>query len=310
MDASRTGGAQELAWIARALGVPMVERGARIQSLWGGYGEIYRVQGGGRTAVVKSVRPPAAARSHRGHQRKLRSYEVEHAFYRDYAKRSRAPVAALLDAMRDEERFLFVLEDLDAAGFRGRSRRGDGDRRAFEIDACLAWLAKFHASFLDDAGPVEHPGLWSTGTYWHLETRPDELAAIEDPALRAAAPELDRRLRTARFQTLVHGDAKLENFCFGPSEVAAVDFQYVGGGPGVRDVAYLVSGEPDEERHVDRYFEHLRRETGSLDVEREWRALKPIAAADFYRFLAGWAKAHWANDRHGQRVVHEVIGTL
>ena len=50
------------------------------------------------------------------------------------------------------------------------------------------------------------------------------------------------RLKSSTFKTLVHGDAKLANFCFGSEEsgVAAVDFQYVGGGCGMKDLAYFV----------------------------------------------------------------------
>ena len=52
----------ELLWIAEATGAEEVRRGARIQSLWSGYGEIFRVHLTGAdvpTAVVKSVKPPA-----------------------------------------------------------------------------------------------------------------------------------------------------------------------------------------------------------------------------------------------------------
>ena len=71
------------------------------------------------------------------------------------------------------------------------------------------------------------------------------------------APELDRRLRAARFQTLVHGDAKPANFCFDARRgaVAAVDFQYVGGGCGMKDVAYLLSGEREDK--ADAWVEAL-----------------------------------------------------
>ena len=73
--------------------------------------------------------------------------------------------------------------------------------------------------------------------------------------------------------------------------------------------------DPGEQLHLDRYFAHLRLAFGerAVDVgavEAEWRALYPIAAADFYRFLAGWAREHGARDAHGQRVVRGVLRTL
>ena len=199
------------------------------------------------------------------------------------------------------------------------SRSAVAARTAPSSNVCLAWLAAFHARFLG----VAPEGLWKTGTYWHLATRPDELAAIDDADLRAAAPILDRKLRAATFQTFVHGDAKLANFCFAPGgrAVAAVDFQYVGGGCGMKDVAYLLSGESSseavEQRHLDTYFKHLREGVArlhpSIDVatlESEWRALYPIAGADFCRFMAGWAKEHWRSDGAGQRLVRDVLRKL
>ena len=41
---------------------------------------------------------------------------------------------------------------------------------------------------------------------------------------------------------LAHGDAKVANFCFTNDQhaVAAVDFQYVGGGIGTQDVIYFL----------------------------------------------------------------------
>jgi hypothetical protein len=112
---------------------------------------------------------------------------------------------------------LLILEDLALLDLSPLRRRPS----ASQIRACLRWLSAFHACFLG----VAPDGLWETGTYWHLATRPDELAAIEDPSLRDAAPLFDRKLSSARFQSLVHGDAKLANFCFGADSpaVAAVD---------------------------------------------------------------------------------------
>jgi len=312
--------AADLQWIARATGARRVERGERIQLLWSGYGEIYRVHLHGaasRTAIVKSVTPPSRARTgDRSHDRKCASYDVEIAWYRSLSKRcdDACRVPLLFDGARFGDRFLLVLEDLDAKGFGGRRGRNP---RSSDVDLCLDWLAAFHARFLD----TKPEGLWATGTYWHLATRPDELAAIEDEALRRAAPILDARLRVGRFHTLVHGDAKLANYCFGAQAVAAVDFQYVGGGCGMSDLAYFLGSLADdgldegEQRHLDRYFASLRSALADrpIDVdalELEWRTLYPIASADFHRFVAGWAPQYWANDREGQRVVQCVLRGL
>ena len=79
-----------------------------------------------------------------------------------------------------------------------------------DVKNCLFWLATFHATFMNNSAE----GLWDVGTYWHLATRPDELASMEDGKLKNAAAAIDQMLNNCKFQTLVHGDAKLANFCF------------------------------------------------------------------------------------------------
>lgn len=276
--------------IAELVGSRVV-RLERIQSLWAGYGELVRAHlANGSSVIAKSVKAPQGVKSDASHARKVRSYEAELAFYESFAPRcdESCRVAALLGKKTGHGEWLLVLEDLDEAGFAARHH----DPRGAALDACLGWLAAFHARFVGEA-PV---GLWKTGTYWHLETRRRELDAITDEALRARAPELDRRLREARFSTIVHGDAKPDNFCFSRDGLrcAAVDFQYVGGGCGVRDVAYLLHGSSPkvEARGLDSYFARLRAAlSDAVDgdaLEREWRELYPIANDDFRRFLAGW----------------------
>ncbi|MFO0740259.1 MAG: phosphotransferase [Labilithrix sp.] len=260
-----------------------VQRSERIQSLWSGYGEIRRVWLPERTLIVKHVHPPAK-KSDASHARKCRSYDVETHFYRHYSGRCSddCRVPALVASEVRSGEWLLALEDLDALGFSARRHRLSRN----ETEQCLSWLAAFHATFMG----TRPDGLWKVGTYWHLATRPDELRAMKNAELRAAAPELDRRLSSAKFQTLVHGDAKPANFCFGKYAVAAVDFQYVGGGCGMKDVAYLL----DEERYLDLYFAELRaRLSPDLDadaLEREWRELFPIARLDYERFLDGWRR--------------------
>jgi hypothetical protein len=274
-----------------------VRRSTRVQTLWGGYGELLRLElANGATVVLKDVHPPK--RDDRSHARKVRSYDVESAFYRSYASRTNdaCRVARPIAVHAEPHRWLILLEDLDAAGFR---------RRARDLEPCVRWLAAFHARFLGER--PEH--LWEEGTYWHLATRPDELARTEDRELREGAPLFDRALANARFQTLVHGDAKPANFCFGADGVAAVDFQYVGGGCGMKDVAYLLHGSVsarEEGELLDRYFAALG---GSRELEREWRALYPVACADFVRFLAGWSPGSYERgfESGGRAVVREAL---
>jgi aminoglycoside phosphotransferase (APT) family kinase protein len=183
-------------------------------------------------------------------------------------------------------------------------------------------LANFHATFL---GTTPN-GLWETGTYWHLDTRPDELEALEDNALKKSAKLIDKKLQDSPFQTLVHGDAKLANFCFSKDgkSAAAVDFQYVGGGCGMKDVAYFIGSclhEEDcarmESRLLDVYFGelHLALKAKNTpinfdDLEEDWRALFPIAWTDFHRFLKGWSPGRWDANSYSERVAKKVISQL
>ena len=308
----------------------LIELGV-IQSLWSGYGSIvrYGLKGAARkSVVVKHVSLPEGVAHPRGwntdlsHQRKLKSYEVETAWYRDWSVRCgrgcRVPECLALESIGHE--LIIVLEDLDASGFAVR-RTSVG---AIELRACLSWLANFHATFMG----AEPSGLWASGTYWHLETRPDELAILaqEDPALKDAAVAIDRKLQASPYQTLVHGDAKLVNFCFSEdgASVAAVDFQYVGAGCGMKDVVYLIGSCLDEaecDRQetdlLDVYFEALRLAliaNGAkveLDaLERDWRALYPVAWTDFHRFLKGWSPGHWKINGYSERLAREVVASL
>ena len=58
-----------LSWVARATGARAAQRTERIQSLWSGYGELFRatlVDGPAPSVVVKSIRPPSSQRHPRG----------------------------------------------------------------------------------------------------------------------------------------------------------------------------------------------------------------------------------------------------
>ncbi|MFT4547680.1 MAG: aminoglycoside phosphotransferase (APT) family kinase protein [Verrucomicrobiales bacterium] len=313
--------------ILGATGASGLRVAGMIQELWSGYGQILRVglEGGSAgSVVVKHVRLPNGSNHPRGwnsdrsHQRKVKSYQVETAWYQTFSARcgDACRVPRCLAFERDGDEVLMVLEDLDAAGFPSRL----GSAGAGQVELCLRWLANFHATFLG----VEPRGLWETGTYWHLETRPDELEVLEDLGLKAAAGAIDERLTRARFQTLVHGDAKLANFCFAgdATAVAAVDFQYVGGGCGMKDVAYFIGSclgeqecESRESELLDGYFgalgAALRQRGVEVDaLEEEWRELYPVAWTDFHRFLKGWSPGHWKINSYSERLAREVVALI
>jgi len=316
-------------------GANQAQRGEVIQSLWSGYGEIvrYALQGAEMPSmVIKHVKFPSAVHHPRGwhndhaHQRKVKSYEVEMAWYRNWAKHCTddCRVAHCYATATHGEEHIIMLEDLDAVGFSLRKSSPNLN----DVHGCLTWLANFHATFLDavaDSDPAPD-GLWPIGSYWHLATRPNELAVMDDTALREAAPVIDSMLNHCRFKSLIHGDAKLANFCFADDGqgVAAVDFQYVGAGCGMKDVAYFLGSCLSDREHaeheaglLDYYFKALEkafiRHACAIDfnaLESEWRALLPVAQADFYRFLVGWMPDHWKINDYNKRITLEVLTQL
>ena len=292
-----------------------------IQNLWSGYGKIRRITLEGSaigSVVIKNVQLPKQKNHPRGwnsdigHLRKLKSYQVETFWYQNYSSKCLARLPKCYGVTQKDDEVLIILEDLDTAGFSLRKQ----DVNWQEVEACLEWLANFHASYLEQ-DPKE---LWEIGTYWHLATRPQELEALEDVALKKAAADIDATLNNCRYKTFVHGDAKLANFCFSEDgQVAGVDFQYVGGGCGIKDVAYFIGSclnenecERLESKILDTYFNYLQNALGSKNnaLENEWRALYPVAWADFHRFLKGWSPGHWKINSYSERITQQVIHNL
>ena len=318
--------------ICQSCGVERCELGEVIQRLWSGYGVIQKVDLIGdiiTPAVVKHVDLSKHRSNRRGwdgdvsHQRKVKSYEVENEFYRNFSGRcsSMARVPKLLGAtqLSEGQGWVIVVEDLDSAGFAERKSRVD----MTDVKNCLRLIANFHGEFMTDRGE----GLWEAGTYWHLATRPDELAAMNEGLLKQAAKAIDERLSACKFQTLVHGDAKLANFCFADDKgklpaVSAVDFQYVGRGCGMKDVVYFLTSclddrrcEQEYEQLLGFYFENLAEALGRdfermADLENEWRSMFAMAWADFNRFLNGWSPGHWKLTPFSQRMTDEALRRL
>lgn len=297
-----------------------------IQSLWGGYGELVRVNYSTCSVIIKHVKLPKPSEHPRGwntdrsHQRKLHSYQVEVNWYTDFSREvnTRCRVPQGLKTFQSENEWLIVMEDLAEAGF----PKVITDAKLEHLRACLTWLANFHARYIG----VRSDKLWHSGTYWHLATRPDELEVLQDTELKNAAQVIDQTLSQAKFKTLVHGDAKLANFCFDREEssVAAVDFQYVGHGCAMKDVALFMSSAVKPERCaemevwvLDTYFAQLQQALmvyqSNLDpneVEREWRPLFAVAWADFQRFVKGWSPDHWKINPYTEALTSRALAHL
>ena len=103
-----------------------------------------------------------------------------------------------------------------------------------------------------------------------------------------------------------------------------MDFQYVGGGCGMKDVAYFIGSclyedacEQHEAELLDTYFGALNealvsrgRAVDAKAIEQEWRALYPVAWTDFHRFMKGWSPGHWKIHDYSERLARQVLAQL
>jgi hypothetical protein len=306
-----------------------VQSVSTLASLWAGYGRALQVtavdeDGAQQHFVVKDIKPPAG--SGVSHQRKVRSYQVEGSFYEEVAPmllaRPGAPaVAAPLVVQRVEAsgNVALVLGDL-----RGRFPESAGALDLPRAKAALAWLAALHAAYWQKDVPAS---LWEEGSYYHLKTRLDELQNIdaEWADVRDAAHAIDGLLCASPFRTLLHGDAKAANFLFsekaagGGVIAAAYDFQYTGGGDGMRDVAYLLCSSV-QRAVLDRCeAELLSHYHAELVVQLDPPAAEQytlevalqrfeLALLDYVRWMAGWG--FWGSAGWAQRKARKTLATL
>jgi len=299
-----------------------------IQSVWSGYGQLLRLHFEApdcQSVVVKAVSPPDVQNHPRGwqsdiaHERKLKSYRVEACWYEQFAPSISpyAPMPHALLVQADENDQLLVLEDLNA-----QYPRQLNPQNRLSCRAGVEWLAQLHASQLGNVGN----GLWETGCYWHLATRPEEWEVMEEGPLKTHAAAIDQALADCEASTLVHGDAKAANFCLSADgrAVAAVDFQYVGRGCGMRDLTYFLGSCLSDKdlfeqagELLDHYFQHFRvslradvEETRIDRIEQRWRELYAFAWADFHRFLLGWSPSHVKLNQYSETQSDIALTTL
>lgn len=290
-------------------------RYSSITTLWGGMGEIYHVvvattatttdthgNSGNTEFVVKYMDPEVGPHPSRGDQRKLDSYVVEAAFYRDYNQE-------LLQRGVGLAKCLYVEGgEKDASS----SSSSSGQHKTIlclsvlqnvpsHIDyyeTTLEWLANFHAATWHR--PAET--VQSIGTYWHLDTRPDEHARMRsnkswEGRLKLAARPIHEWLQhSTSIQSWVHGDAKDANVMWDGNKVCLCDFQYVGKGCPAKDLVYfLVSNgvadnSEEEGGYVDLYFEKLCDKLDDPPLRRAFDDAMELAYCDYQRFMSGWGE--------------------
>ena len=298
----------------------------KIQTLWSGYGQLVRLKFSNKNIIVKHVKLPKLSQHPRGwntnlsHKRKLHSYQVEVNWYKNFSKKidGNCRIPKGIKTFQNENEWLIVMEDLSSSGFTTIATIA----YRTHLRTVIKWLANFHAKYMN----VKTDIVWKIGTYWHLDTRPDELELLEDKELKKYAKIIDDKLNNCRYQTIVHGDAKLANFCFNKEGTlcAAVDFQYIGHGCGMKDLIYFMSSaiEPEvsekmQDWVLNTYFEELEKaleyyqvNIKSSDVKKEWEILFPIAWADFQRFIKGWSPNHFKINAYTEELTVKALNYL
>ena len=296
-----------------------------IQSLWSDYGEIIRYTLSGAvysSIVVKHIKiselkiHPKGWSTSNSHARKVKSYEVEGNWYQFYEGilSSKLRMPKLIELIKEGGEIILILEDLDHKGFSVREKKAS----IFELKQCISWLATLHGNTLLS----ESTGLWSRGTYWHLQTRIDEYNAMEDSPLKSCSNQIDSILNRVKYKCILHGDPKLANFCFHNSDdsVAGLDFQYTGSGCGMQDIVYLIGSaiSPEacfqyENELIEFYFHELKKHVKNVDfnaLKKEWSPLFTIAWADFNRFLMGWMPGHEKLNKYSDHITLRALDTL
>ncbi|KAF2001665.1 hypothetical protein P154DRAFT_432576 [Amniculicola lignicola CBS 123094] len=351
-----------------------------VQSLWAGYGYIYRLTAIPSTNwfVLKLIAPPPAKRSQdEGNARKTLSYRVEHYFYTHLAPQLPASIAvAKCIANINEEHIdgtsttALIMTDLQ------QNFPIAGESRAVlsptQVDAALEWLASFHGFWrprvrhLDRLSMLRPPlqempstgarptgverTVWLNGGYTYLATRrseyralasdhgsewkqlltePDDVThtSIADMVAAILAPSPDGNGPWEEYQTIIHGDVKSENLFTNRdgTKVAFYDFQYVGLGLGVSDLAKLftvsvpmnllvgsaehvwheLGMQPGEEMLLKHYVKTF---SATSQGQYDWSVFKQhweMALVDWLRFQASWG--FWGNTEWLEARVRHIL---
>jgi hypothetical protein len=286
-----------------------VELSDELHKLWGDCGAVIKAEVNEQLAVIKysciptTIKHPHISQTPFAKARKAKSYCVERSFYQRYVCHlpcsTLTPELLLADQNGAEN--ILVFKDFSVQGFHAVTEV-DLD----SLKQVIAWLARFHATFIWCDNEPEHINLWQQGGYWHLATRPDEFENMAQSDIKFNATKLEDILVNQTFKTLIHGDAKLANFAINGHSVIGYDFQYVGKGVGLQDIMLLFTSVFDSEQlylyekpllafyfsELNSALENKFEQDMRSEIEHQWRRIWPVIWSDFYRFLLGWNPNH------------------
>jgi Ser/Thr protein kinase RdoA (MazF antagonist) len=171
----------------------------------------------------------------------------EPAAYRALPPSAPAGPPAFFGAVEDGGRHWLFVEWVE-----GRELFQVGERELWE--AAARWLARFHVALapeLDrcrhEARLIEHDAAF----YRRWMERAREFAADTEPVeWLAGRHELIVEALLALPRTTIHGEFYASNVLVSDTRVAPVDWELAGAGPGLTDLAALVSGWPEPDRRA------------------------------------------------------------
>eukprot|EP00980_Cylindrotheca_fusiformis_P014941 scaffold4090_cov65-Cylindrotheca_fusiformis.AAC.3 len=223
-----------------------------------------------------------------GDQRKADSYLVEANFYQHLAPSLRRtdfhlPIPYFVEKDDDDDddtkrrrhnnnTITICMSEIHGQPASG-SFVNNSKSRHDEICAVLKWLATFHGATWGMKNQNVVGLLQPVGSYWHLDTRPNEHQSIKNKGwqgrLKRAARAIDERLKNDPIlQCCIHGDVKDANMLFFTTsnnnnnnnkkeeelQVAMYDFQYCGKSPPTKDLAYFFCVAAETNRDEDNIY--------------------------------------------------------
>ena len=281
----------------------------KVCSLWAGFGSIYDISTTtNEHFIVKSVALPQQCTSI-GDLRKKKSYECEANFYDNgVAERLLEIGCAVPRPLHVNRTGTITICMTKLTGTASSNLSGE------EAAACMKWFANLHSEYWGSkrADAAVAQGCQVQGTYWYLDTRPDEFDAMPNHGwegqLKKCAKKIDGYLRTEEcFPTILHGDGKGANMLFATDSTTGVvipqlyDFQYCGKGSCMKDLAYFLTcavTQDKEEVLMSTYHHELK-----TYLRAKWNEEAPtlhrlqevleVCIADLGRFMSGWG--WWGN---------------